>query len=174
LSVFLDNALLISDYDGCEHAICTAFEQIEKRPHSIIYTKYICSEIVIKILAKAGGSSLKVFGPALERTFGAGTLEELRSFMLSALDELKSADSLRKEKNRGDKRIDEIFSYIDANYMNDIGLESTAKNVYLSPGYLSAFFKNATGQSIIKYITEYRLRKAKELLRTHKNMRYLI
>ena len=42
--------------------------------------------------------------------------------------------------------------------------ERIASEVYLSPGYLSAIFKKETGQSLMKYITQVRLEKARDML----------
>ena len=39
-----------------------------------------------------------------------------------------------------------------------------AAQVYLSPGYLSAIFKEETGVTLNRYIREVRMNKAKELL----------
>ena len=36
--------------------------------------------------------------------------------------------------------------------------------VYLNPDYMARLFKKQTGRSIVNYITEYRIEKAKELL----------
>ena len=48
--------------------------------------------------------------------------------------------------------------------MKDIGLEYIAEKVYLTPSYLSYLFKKQTGKSFVKYLTVFRLKKAKKLL----------
>lgn len=62
------------------------------------------------------------------------------------------------------KAIRNIISIIESNYSEDISLESLAEKVYLSPSYFSYLFKKEIGQSLVKYITSYRLEKAKDLL----------
>lgn len=55
--------------------------------------------------------------------------------------------------------------YIDANYMNDeLSLRTVADAVGLSPSYLSAVFKREVKQNFSDYLTEVRIRRAKELL----------
>jgi two-component system response regulator YesN len=55
---------------------------------------------------------------------------------------------------------------VQAHYSDyGLGLAWLAEELHLSPAYLSAFFKSETGQNLVKYITDYRLSKAKELLK---------
>ena len=48
--------------------------------------------------------------------------------------------------------------------------QQLADMVYLAPSYLSSLFKKETGQNLSKYIKQYRMEKAKELL-TGTNMK---
>lgn len=50
--------------------------------------------------------------------------------------------------------------------MHDISLDDLANKAFLSPSYLSHRFKKETGESIVKFITSYRLKKASVLLRS--------
>jgi len=45
-----------------------------------------------------------------------------------------------------------------------LNVEILAEKVYLSAGYLSAIFKEATGMNLNRFIREVRMNKAKELL----------
>ncbi|MEI3614080.1 helix-turn-helix domain-containing protein [Pseudogracilibacillus sp. SO30301A] len=62
------------------------------------------------------------------------------------------------------KSVQEVLQYIEEHYSEDIGLEMIAEKVDLSPNYLSAIFKQTTGSSFIDYLTELRMKKAKENL----------
>ena len=44
-------------------------------------------------------------------------------------------------------------------------MEEMAEEVHLSPNYLRSLFKERMGQTILEYVTEYRLLKACELLK---------
>ncbi|MCR5792985.1 MAG: response regulator [Lachnospiraceae bacterium] len=62
--------------------------------------------------------------------------------------------------------VDDAKAYIDANYSNeDLSLNTVAANINISPSHLSAVFSQETGQTFIKYLTDYRMSKAKELLK---------
>lgn len=57
-----------------------------------------------------------------------------------------------------------IIAYMNENYNSRISLDQIAKNMYLSPVYISKIFKEETGESPIKYLIQIRLEKAKEML----------
>lgn len=55
-------------------------------------------------------------------------------------------------------------SYIDEHFMEDIGIGQIADELLVTPNYLSALFKKKTGITFMKYLTNLRMLKAKELL----------
>ena len=58
-------------------------------------------------------------------------------------------------------------TYIRSNYANEnISLKSTAANVGFSPNHFSGIFSQETGQTFIEYLTDVRMERAKELLRS--------
>ncbi len=65
------------------------------------------------------------------------------------------------DEDEGAKR---IIAYIDTNYDKRIGLDEIADDSGYSKFHLSRIFKKATGKTVIDYLTEVRIRKAKELL----------
>ncbi|WP_100407303.1 response regulator [Bacillus solitudinis] len=56
-------------------------------------------------------------------------------------------------------------NYIAEHYEKPITLEDVAEVIQLSPHYFSKVFKVRTGQSFIDYVTELRVKRAKELMR---------
>lgn len=57
-------------------------------------------------------------------------------------------------------------NYIQDNYSDeDITLNSVASHVNVSPNHLSAMFSQKTGQTFVKYLTDIRMNRAKELLK---------
>lgn len=61
--------------------------------------------------------------------------------------------------------IRQIKSIIDEQYMEQISVASLATQVHLTPTYLCVLFKQATGKTINEYLTNERIRHAKQLLR---------
>lgn len=60
--------------------------------------------------------------------------------------------------------IDLILNYIHQHYAEDITRTTLSDLVYLNADYMARLFKKQTQKSIVNYITEYRIEKAKELL----------
>ncbi len=72
----------------------------------------------------------------------------------------------RKASNRYGDIVDEVLRYIGENYADEeLSLNLLASHVNFSPNHLSMIFAQQTGRTFIKYLTEYRMNKAKELLR---------
>jgi two-component system response regulator YesN len=60
----------------------------------------------------------------------------------------------------------DAIAYISEHYSDeDLSLNTLAAQVNFSPNHLSSIFKQETGQPFIKYLTDYRMNMAKELLR---------
>ena len=60
--------------------------------------------------------------------------------------------------------IEKARSYINENFRRDISLDDVSREVDISPYYFSKLFKQETGKNFIEYLTEIRLRSARELL----------
>lgn len=58
-----------------------------------------------------------------------------------------------------------IRDYLELHYSGVCSVEEMAEEVHLSPNYLRSLFKESMGQTILEYVTDYRLLKACELLR---------
>lgn len=61
--------------------------------------------------------------------------------------------------------INEIIKTINENYGSRVLIQEFAKKFNLNPNYLSSLFKSVCGKSFTSYLTELRLKKAKELLK---------
>lgn len=60
--------------------------------------------------------------------------------------------------------IKNVIQYIQEHYSEDLSLNSLAETVEMNPVYLSSLFKQETGTSYVKYLTNIRLQKAMEFL----------
>lgn len=61
-------------------------------------------------------------------------------------------------------RKEEIQSYIELNYQNDISLEMLSDHFGLTPPYFSKYFKNAFHMTFLKYLNDVRVQNACEQL----------
>lgn len=60
----------------------------------------------------------------------------------------------------------EIMEYIQENYASHIRLSDLSQKMFISANYLNAIFKSEIGWAIIQYIENFRIEKAKVLLKT--------
>lgn len=69
------------------------------------------------------------------------------------------------------KEMEAVKNYVYEHYSEELSIEKIAEQVYMAPSYLSALFKKETGENISKFIKDYRMKKAKELLEeTHEKI----
>lgn len=80
------------------------------------------------------------------------------------IDEKYSDSSLTNEE----KVVDKVSKYIDDNMDKMLKLEELASICNLSPGYFSRVFKKETGKTVITYINEKKVERAKKLLKESK------
>lgn len=136
---------------------------------SSIYLKYICMEIVKKLITSSSNRNSANFKENLKLVYNTNKLNDLIRLMISMLEESESTGKDGDDSKR--KVIAEVIHIIETEYHQDISVEEIAERVYLSPNYLSHLFKKQEGVSIIKYITSVRMEKAKNLLlTTHKKV----
>ena len=65
--------------------------------------------------------------------------------------------------------VEQIIDYLDSHYSEKISLDQIAKNMYLSPFYISKIFKSETGDTPINHLIRVRMEKARQLLDQQQN-----
>ncbi|MGO4495466.1 helix-turn-helix domain-containing protein [Paenibacillus sp. 2RAB27] len=91
------------------------------------------------------------------------TLEHLEEWMIEVI---RGIISFKLKHNIPKKKIiiDEIKEYVSTHYNEPISLADLAARFFISPHYLSQFFKQKTGDTYVNFLTGIRIDKAKELL----------
>jgi two-component system response regulator YesN len=74
--------------------------------------------------------------------------------------------SSAKEGQEERQIIRKVKELIDSHLDQNISLQYLADQVFLNHRYLSALFKSETGQNLSEYLTQRRIEKAKQLLKT--------
>ncbi len=67
-------------------------------------------------------------------------------------------------KENTNKLVKTAIEFIYSNYSKDITLDCIAKEIYITPGYLSQLFKQETGINFLDFLNQHRIQKAKEYL----------
>lgn len=96
---------------------------------------------------------------------GMASMENLQTYLQWLLQRLAEP-----EKKPVHKEIQRAMQYVNDYYMNKITLEDVSRHVNLNREYLSRLFHDETGTNLFQYITEVRMRKAAELLRSNRDI----
>lgn len=127
--------------------------------YSRIYTRYAMAQVLCSLnhLQPSGLSDSAI----VDQIFACHDFESLDRLMLGQLSRTGV------DGNDGSVlRIEEIKNFVAHNYANpDLGLKDVAAACYLTPNYLSRLFKQETGVTLLKYINDYRMKRAQSLLR---------
>ncbi|MBW7453520.1 helix-turn-helix domain-containing protein [Paenibacillus sepulcri] len=92
------------------------------------------------------------------------TLQEIKTYVshfFSGVREVMSPDQKESHRSIIKKTIHHMEQECQA-----VSLQSVAQKVYMTPTYLSLLFKLNTGRTFIEHLTDIRIGKAKELLKT--------
>ncbi len=109
-------------------------------------------ELFLQSLEREGIRAREVPGTAI-------TLASLQSVYFSVIDGLHSNRSTQDRQLYG-----RMLEYIHRQYAHDISLGQLSDYMQLSPSYVGLIFSRVGGMSFGKYVSDYRILKAKELL----------
>ncbi len=141
------NRLLEAIRDGEEEKVWVLFDVIA--PHANV-------ELFVQIKQLAEDKGIKLDTTPEEIV----TTEDWKEFIQLVCKEIKhyfqSQDKIVKAKQ-----------FIENNYHKQINLVDVSSYTDLSTNYVSNLFHEATGSTFIDYLTEIRIKKAKELLQTN-------
>lgn len=101
------------------------------------------------------GDSLSVMGAAF---FRCRTITALHSFILDL------AELMIPAKSNPDDSITLAQHFVQNHYQEDITLELVASIVFHNPTYFSSLFKKRTGKTFLEYLTDLRMKKARDLI----------
>jgi len=133
---------------------------------------YILMDIIVgtaRFVNELGGNVDEVI-PGLDRIelilTNVKTFEQIREHARKVLvSALAFRDGRANHQYAG--MIQQAQKYVDQHYMDStISLNEVAAHVSLSPSHFSTVFSQETGITFKEYLTEIRIKKAKELLRT--------
>ena len=135
--------------------------------NSYIFRQYIAMDVFFAV----SGFAEELSTPKQPFTVSEVTKEALESvdsvkaYVTGIIsDVIKFRDSIATNRYRD--IVDDAVKYIEEKYADEeLSLNMLASHVNVSPNHLSTIFSQQTGQTFIKYLTEYRMEKAKEMLK---------
>lgn len=163
--------IINQDESRMKHLVDYMFENVTAdKTRDIRYLKSMCINIISRLeitLYEMNQSFESMFGSEvhlLERLMRFEKAGEISSWLKELLKSL--IDYQNKKAVKINRRIVEIVkAFIEENYHHDISLKEISSRVYYSPNHLGLVFKSELGISFSEYLTEYRMKKACELLK---------
>ena len=146
------------------------FQRLEEkyRAHkqfSDMYVKFVFSGILKELLDQMDEMDEKMLSKRVDRLYRCKNLKDVITIVDEALQEYEHC--IQEQEDGFRSEITKVKSYIYHHYQErNLGAETLSAMVFLSPGYLSAVFKEETGVTLNRFIREVRMEKAKELLET--------
>lgn len=157
----LADDLKLQDYDSFHSHLEEIFDSLkDDKTQSLIYVKYCFTEMV-KVLSQAGNGTHWDLNALAEQIFRSSNILELMDMIRSLSASIQKAPS---GENTPVLKTEKIRQYIYQNYSQPLTLDEIASHFYLSPNYLCSIFKKENGCNLIKFINDYRLKKASQLL----------
>ena len=135
--------------------------------NSTIFRQYIVMDVYFCVAAfleelQIDREEIAAFNVSAEMLQNAENAIEYMVRIMEKAVELRETNA----SNRYGTVVDQVKKYIDEHYEEEeLSLNLLASYVNFSPNHLSMIFSQQTGQTFIKYLTDYRMNKAKELLR---------
>lgn len=99
----------------------------------------------------------------METVAGLETYEELENWFVRKMADAGRHIAMRQQERTGSV-VDKAKAHIRQHFLGDLSLEAIAKEVGISPYYLSKLFKESEGVNYIDYVTKLRINYAKERL----------
>ncbi len=166
----LNAAVRKFDTDSVKLALERIFSKYDDNALNYEMIKVECVKLLVSvagIIEDIGINVNRVYGGyfnPVEKIDKLDTVEECSNYVKNEI--LKLMDLVVKEKNENYRIIvKESIDYIKKNYTKDITLEEVARELFITPSYLSRVFKKETDVNFVTWINRYRVDRAKELLK---------
>lgn len=162
--------LRVGDIQGVEVIIHSIFGKAQRMNYSGELIVVMCVELVstcLEFVAETGYSIKNILGTDFDIL---GYIQEKKSLveLEDCIKEmfLKASELVHGSKNkRSTRMVEEAKKYIQDNFSRfDLKIDDIARHIHVKYGHLCFLFKRETGSTINDYITETRVKKAKELI----------
>lgn len=130
---------------------------------SRMYLYHVLYELLFQIYEAYGVTEFDQINQGINRLLGCGSA----AAMCDVLEDIMASLQGEERPHMADSSaiVRQVQRMIDAEYGQPLSLEYLAASVYITPSYLSYIFKQEMGQNLIKYITDYRMEKARAMMK---------
>ena len=175
-SIDIERKILNLTKAGDTDGVIKAIDEVIRQNHQID-SKSI--QIIDSLFYEIAGTALKAIADVkikMEDIFDTNlsiyeqlqekiSVEEKRDFLIDVFSKI-TLSIKKSEISHGEMIMKKIKDYIEKNYNDpDISLSVIGDNIGYSTSYLSLIFKEMSGENFVDYINNYRLEKARNLLK---------
>lgn len=133
------------------------------KQYSEMYVKFVFSGILKELYEQMKNTDEKELSKKVDRIYRSRNIQDVIDIVSRTVDEFEAY--IADQGNGFREEIMTVKNYIYHHYSErNLSADRLASLVYLSPGYLSAVFKEETGMTLNRFIRDVRMNKAKELL----------
>ncbi len=133
--------------------------------HSLYLMKQEIMQVVYADLMKQGIQATRLFYDEISIKLADHAINSTVDMIRWVNYLLEKTFEYEEEVAKSATIIEKINKYVQEHYMEDIGRNEISAEFYLTPEYLAKLYKKKTGINLKDYINEYRIERAKELLR---------
>lgn len=161
----LKNAVLNADDKIIEYCVNEIADYIDKNNLPLFAAKGLCFDIISLFLEHAPNTNISSStGVNLLTLTDVDTAREVVNRILEIKNSFHKSD-IPNDSDDADKFIQSIILYINEHCMRcDFSIQETSIHFNMMLPNLSQFFKDKTGQTILDYSTNIRMKRAKKLL----------
>jgi two-component system response regulator YesN len=132
---------------------------------SMIYLHYLLYEIISRLYQSKGITDKAYISRYVEDAVSAAQNGKLSYTFKSIMLEIRKSSTQNSTAHKRAYSVTEhVLTIIESEYDKDINLDYIAEKVHLTPSYLSFLYKQETGSNIVKQLSDYRMKKAREML----------
>lgn len=169
LETKLQQALLQTDKEECFKTIqeisrIAIDKKLSKANMQQLY--FQLSGEIVKTLVQTRGDMSMVFGDGAaysDELARAETIQDMEECLLEMCGRI-IAYHRDKRSRMTDVTLQLATDYMNANFNNNISIDTIAENVQRSSSYLSRIFKESTGMTVNDYLIQLRIKRAMELI----------
>jgi len=169
----IEDCLRVGTAEDIDAAFDAFVRPLGERPlQSAVIRGFVFTDIVLaaaRFVDELGSDPAEVIPELQELAAGAFDIQSTQQLRGKVHTALLGALSFRDSRmlDRYAEVLHQAQEYINRHYMSaDLSLSSVATHVNLSACHFSAIFSQETGRTFKSYVTETRIRKAQELIRT--------
>lgn len=140
--------------------VCEKYKN--KTEYSQVYVKFIFSNLLKDFYDSLPDSAKGALDKEIEQLYRSTDFGSVKAIIDDNISRLEETFAMNPQMSH--REIEAVKQYIYDHFSEELSIDMLARLVYMAPSYLSAVFKKETGQNLSKFIKEYRMEKAKDML----------